>query len=490
MNDFSSDDTDIIPVTSALSNIIRRKIGHDLEKIIILREVLEKIEISEYLTEGKHDNIYISNIVPGDAIDALNGALNIGDTIFSINKESFIGISYEKAKQKIKKLLNNREKVFVISFFPNDKRKYNLQRTDNLSDFVDKEIAPTKPIQKTIMEKPKQNNYDDKKQESINNQQGKSKFYIDVSNQNVPEKKNKLSSSKESINDIDIASKMIAIDQLESALIKIGFFLTDQQAERVRENLQPDVDGKVKYEDFVKGITSMLLKFDKNDSLLKDDPTADNKHKKDPSEEQTSSNQAMFFLKKIEKLTKERDAARKREQYLKNALMERDRFCLSLKDKLKASYQTIEKLEEEMSILLKDQEKGSTSSVDYRQPEDVVLYNLHQSETQNRAYEVCISKLMKFVEKAQSTIKFHLKKCSIKSRGRQLVSLVTSAGEVMDLVKTILVEEPLPYGWEKVFSTDNNTYFYINHSTQQTSWIHPVTGVKHLKVKSGRVTKI
>ncbi|KAK3736396.1 hypothetical protein QZH41_017920 [Actinostola sp. cb2023] len=58
-------------------------------------------------------------------------------------------------------------------------------------------------------------------------------------------------------------------------------------------------------------------------------------------------------------------------------------------------------------------------------------------------------------------------------------TLAKEARDVVKSVKALIEEEPLPFGWEEAYTPDGVRY-YINHVTQQTSWLHPVTHVQHL----------
>ncbi|XP_033632083.1 syntaxin-binding protein 4-like isoform X1 [Asterias rubens] len=58
-------------------------------------------------------------------------------------------------------------------------------------------------------------------------------------------------------------------------------------------------------------------------------------------------------------------------------------------------------------------------------------------------------------------------------------NLATEAKETVKAVKKLLEVEPLPYGWEEAYTADGMKYF-LNHVTQGTTWIHPISNVNHL----------
>ena len=289
-------------------------------------------------------------------------------------------------------------------------------------------------------------------------------------------------------------AKLVAIEKLESALKYLGFNLTAHQKVNVRKGLSPDNDGKVKYGEFVEVVKEVLdmkdaecYSNDKTHFLYKNLPLPSNSYKKTV---EFSVDQTRFFVNKIEKLKTERDDAIRREQCLRHALMEKDSICLLLKNELKTSQLTTSNVEDELSIL-KDKCRlpPGTEPGKFQKP-SVIVCKLHKAETLNHAYEVCISKLIKFIEKVQSTLRVELKKSTMKSRGnKHLNVLLNGTNEIINSVKTLLEEEPLPYGWEKAYSSDK-THFYINHLTQKTSWVHPVTSMKHaVKIKGSKVKK-
>uniref|UniRef100_A0A8D0F6B0 Syntaxin binding protein 4 n=1 Tax=Strix occidentalis caurina TaxID=311401 RepID=A0A8D0F6B0_STROC len=58
-------------------------------------------------------------------------------------------------------------------------------------------------------------------------------------------------------------------------------------------------------------------------------------------------------------------------------------------------------------------------------------------------------------------------------------ALAAEARDLAKSVRAILEVDCLPYGWEEAYTADGIKYF-INHVTQTTSWIHPVTSALSL----------
>nr|XP_054754624.1 tyrosine-protein phosphatase non-receptor type 13-like [Lytechinus pictus] len=59
------------------------------------------------------------------------------------------------------------------------------------------------------------------------------------------------------------------------------------------------------------------------------------------------------------------------------------------------------------------------------------------------------------------------------------IDLASEAKETVKAVKALVESEPLPHGWEEAYTADGTKY-YLNHVTQCTTWIHPLSGVNHL----------
>ncbi|XP_013931641.1 PREDICTED: syntaxin-binding protein 4 [Thamnophis sirtalis] len=131
---------------------------------------------------------------------------------------------------------------------------------------------------------------------------------------------------------------------------------------------------------------------------------------------------------------------------------------------------------------------------DLRKRVTVLDCQLRKSETAKKTFEVATEKLLEFVETVpemllhgssppvtlsdrKATISSKMLLAHLGRNGHTLAaSLATEAKELARSVRAILEADCLPYGWEKAYTADGIKYF-INHVTQTTSWIHPVTNV-------------
>ncbi|XP_061471281.1 syntaxin-binding protein 4 isoform X3 [Rhineura floridana] len=131
---------------------------------------------------------------------------------------------------------------------------------------------------------------------------------------------------------------------------------------------------------------------------------------------------------------------------------------------------------------------------DLRKRVTVLDCQLRKSEMAKKRFEVATEKLLQFIEvvpevlldNSTSLTNLSDSKATFSSKtllerlgrnGRTLpASLATEAKELAKSVHAILEADCLPYGWEEAYTADGIKYF-INHVTQTTSWIHPVTNI-------------
>lgn len=127
---------------------------------------------------------------------------------------------------------------------------------------------------------------------------------------------------------------------------------------------------------------------------------------------------------------------------------------------------------------------------------------LRKAEVGKRTYEVATEKLIHFAETVHENLTDGMSgKPPPRGKGETVrregstspkppaylsrhakytpASLAKEARDTVKSVKALIEEEPLPFGWEEAYTTDGVRY-YINHVTQQTSWLHPVSQVQHL----------
>ncbi|NXI55743.1 STXB4 protein, partial [Chloroceryle aenea] len=134
---------------------------------------------------------------------------------------------------------------------------------------------------------------------------------------------------------------------------------------------------------------------------------------------------------------------------------------------------------------------------DLRKRVTVLDCQLRKSESARKTFEVATEKLLQFVEvvheilsdNSTSSTVLSDRRTTLPSKallarlGRTGPTVTTAlAAEARDLAKSvraILEVDCLPYGWEEAYTADGIRYF-INHVTQTTSWIHPVTSALSL----------
>lgn len=284
--------------------------------------------------------------------------------------------------------------------------------------------------------------------------------------------------------------KLVEMKKLEFALKHLGVQFNVQQKNKIRTSLYPDETGRVKYGDFVDSVQSVLNleTFEDHKFILKNkDKTRFSTRKMSPAQHTTnnmlncvekikkatlelgSENLAAFHRSEMERLKRERDTAIMELKKMRNALKEKEQICSLLEDEL-IDTQTMRKVIEEEEL-----EKKSRETTDNHKQSAVLGCQLHKAELAKQTYEICIEKLISFVEKVQTTVEILLKYSETKSKGhKKLLYLSQKSKDVMNVVKALTDDEPLPYGWEKAY-TDDNMCYYVNHATQTTSWIHPLT---------------
>lgn len=241
-----------------------------------------------------------------------------------------------------------------------------------------------------------------------------------------------------------------------------------------------------------------------------------------------------------QRIRRERDEALREVQHLKKLLKKKEEECLTAEEELMKARRDAQGLLEESRSLekkvhlaseaqkaAKDVEqdyaevikllekeldsykaKESEPTPDVKELQElqkrlVVLgCQLRKAEVGKRTYEVATEKLIHFAEMVHETLTeggsgrpqqrgkgesvrrdggSNPKPPSYLSRHAKYTpaSLAKQARDTVKSVKALIEEEPLPFGWEEAYTTDGVRY-YINHVTQQTSWLHPVSQVQHL----------
>ncbi|NXL73783.1 STXB4 protein, partial [Leptocoma aspasia] len=322
-------------------------------------------------------------------------------------------------------------------------------------------------------------------------------------------------------------------EKLERALNYLGIQLTDEQQQALRQQLHKDSKGTVSFGDFVE-VSRNLLSMQSN--------ATDDGHKSVTFgiNEVAGLQDSQFVTcdsleDDVEKLKKERNEALKEMSKLKEELSESVNLQKQLAEQLQAVKQEAKAAVEETRALrsrihlaeaaqrqargmemdyeevirLLEAEIGELKAQltehsgqnkeniqDLRKRVTVLDCQLRKSESARKTFEVATEKLLQFVEVVHEILSDNSTSSTVLSDKRTLSTkallarlgrvgpTVTAAlaAEARDLAKSvhaILEVDYLPYGWEEASTADGIKYF-INHVTQTTSWIHPVTSALSL----------
>ncbi|KAM7146272.1 syntaxin-binding protein 4 isoform 4-T7 [Macrochelys suwanniensis] len=324
-------------------------------------------------------------------------------------------------------------------------------------------------------------------------------------------------------------------EKLEMALNYLGIQPTDEQQQVLRHQLQKDSKGTVCFGDFVQVARNLFcLQLDEAgggprpitfgaseianllDSQL---VSCDSLEMDDVERLKRERNEALKEISKLKEELSESVGLRKQlteelqsvKQEAKAAVEEaralRSRIHLAEAAQRQArgmemDYEEIIRLLEseitELKAQLTDHSGQNKDSVqDLRKRITVLDCQLRKSESARKTFEVATAKLLQFVEVVHEVLADNSISLSNLSDRRATLSTktllarlgrngrtvtATLAAEAKDLAKSvraILEVDCLPYGWEEAYTADGIKYF-INHVTQTTSWIHPVTSALNL----------
>ncbi|NWS81471.1 STXB4 protein, partial [Toxostoma redivivum] len=322
-------------------------------------------------------------------------------------------------------------------------------------------------------------------------------------------------------------------EKLERALNYLGIQLTDEQQQALRQQLHKDSKGTVSFGDFVE-VSRNLLSVQANAAL-------DGHKSATFGVSEVGSLQDSQFVTcdsledDVEKLKKERNEALKEISQLKEELSESVNLQKQLTEQLQVVKQEAKaaveetralrgrihlaeaaqrqargmELDYEEVIRLLEAEIGELKAQlaehsgqnkeniqDLRKRVTVLDCQLRKSESARKTFEVATEKLLQFVEVVHEILSDNSTSSTVLSDRRTLstkallarlgrvgptvtAALAAEARDLAKSVRAILEVDCLPYGWEEAYTADGIKYF-INHVTQTTSWIHPVTSALSL----------
>ncbi|KFR04647.1 Syntaxin-binding protein 4, partial [Nipponia nippon] len=480
--------------------------------------------------------VYIQEIIPGGDCHK-DGRLKPGDQLVSINRESMIGVSYEEAKSIINRTKTRFESFWEIAFIRQKKipsYSENLQRPSSLLTssvaYGEQQAAVLSPLASpdgklvsVFAPNAVETGVGMGEQSPITSLDSS---LTDVSATVIAPSQNA---------DCELQGKNSTIrlkaEKLERALNYLGIQPTDEQQQALRQQLQKDSKGTVSFGDFVevsKNLFSMQLNatdsgqksvtFGVNElaSLLDSQSVTRDSLEDDMERLKKERNEALKEMSKLKENLSESVNLQKRlteelqivKQEAKAAVEEtralRSRIHLAEAAQRQArgmemDYEEVIRLLEaeivELKAQLTDHSGQNKDNIqDLRKRVTVLDCQLRKSESARKTFEVATEKLLQFVEvvheilsdssTSSTVLSDRRTTLSTKARLGRIGPTVTTAlaAEARDLAKSvraILEVDCLPYGWEEAYTADGIKYF-INHVTQTTSWIHPVTSALSL----------
>ncbi|KAM9639614.1 syntaxin-binding protein 4 isoform 2-T10 [Morphnus guianensis] len=483
--------------------------------------------------------VYIQEIIPGGDCHK-DGRLKPGDQLVSINKESMIGVSYEEAKSIINRTKMRFESFWEIAFIRQKNvpsYSENLQHPSSLlassvaygaqqAAVLSSLASPNGKLVSTFTPNAMETGVKMGEQSPITSLDSSP---TDVSATVIAPSQN---------DDYELQGRnstlRLKAEKLERALNYLGIQPTDEQQQALRQQLQKDSKGTVSFGDFIevsRNLFSMQLNatndgqksvtFGVNEiaSLLDSQFVTCDSLEDDMERLKEERNEALKEMSKLKEKLSESVNLQKQlteelqivKQEAKAAVEEtralRSRIHLAEAAQRQArgmemDYEEVIRLLEaeivELKAQLTDHSGQNKDNIqDLRKRVTVLDCQLRKSESARKTFEVATEKLLQFVEVVHEILSDNSTSSTVLSDRRTTLSAkahlarlgrigptVTTAlaAEARDLAKSvraILEVDCLPYGWEEAYTADGIKYF-INHVTQTTSWIHPVTSALSL----------
>ncbi|XP_040433695.1 syntaxin-binding protein 4 isoform X2 [Cygnus olor] len=488
--------------------------------------------------------VYIQEIIPGGDCHK-DGRLQPGDQLVSINKESMIGVSYEEAKSIINRAKMRFESFWEIAFIRQKNipsYSENLPRPSSLltssGTYGGQQTAVLSPLASpdgklvsTFTPNAMETGVKMEEQSPITSAESSP---TDVSVPVIAPSQNddyELQGRKTFLN----STIRLKAEKLERALNYLGIQPTVEQQQTLRQQLQKDSKGTVSFGDFIevsRNLFSMQLNatdggqnpvtFGINEiagllhsqfvtcGSLEDDMEKLKKEKDEALKEMSKLKEELSESVNLQKqLTEELQIVK---QEAKAAVEEtralRSRIHLAEAAQRQArgmemDYEEVIRLLEAEIIELKAQltdhsGQNKDNIQDLRKRVTVLDCQLRKSESARKTFEVATEKLLQFIEVVHEILSDNSTPSTVLSDRRITLSskallarlgrigptvttaLAVEARDLAKSVRAILEVDCLPYGWEEAYTADGIKYF-INHVTQTTSWIHPVTSALSLR---------
>ncbi|NWH78389.1 STXB4 protein, partial [Piaya cayana] len=486
--------------------------------------------------------VYIQEIIPGGDCDK-DGRLKPGDQLVSINKESMIGVSYEEAKTiinrtKMRYLCEGFWEIAFIRQKNTPSYSESLQRPSSLltssAEYGEHQAAilsSLEPPNGKLIPTFSPNAVE------IGVKMGEQPPFTSADSSPTDVSASVIASSQNDDYEPQGRNSTIRLraEKLERALNYLGIQPTDEQQQALRQQLQKDSKGTVSFGDFVEASRNLF-------SPQVNAPDGSQKPAAFGVNEITSLLHSQFVTcdsldRDMERLKKERTEALKEIAKLKEKLSESENLQKQLTEELqtvkqeaKAAVEETRALRSRIHLAEAAQRQARGMEMDYeeviclleaeivelkaqltdhsgqnkdniqdlRKRVTVLDCQLRKSESARKTFEVATEKLLQFVEVTLPFISSRalsekvvlvdrrttLSTKALLARLGRIGPTVTAAlaAEARDLAKSvraILEVDCLPYGWEEAYTADGIKYF-INHVTQTTSWIHPVTSALSL----------
>ncbi|CAM9916064.1 unnamed protein product [Lampetra fluviatilis] len=447
--------------------------------------------------------VYVQEVLPGGDCHK-DGRVRPGDQLVAINKESLMGITHEDAKGLLTRTKLRTDAGVEIAFIRGKGPPYSSALHSVALYSSQPGIPSTQPKQVQH------------RQVQPSHVQPKQVHHRQLQPSHVQPRQLSL--------DPHVRLK---VDKLELALRYLGVEAREEQQEALREALQVDSRGTVKYGDFVRAARqvfrlqleemgpdqgAVLVGTSELAALLEPlSPlgrvraarrASGARHRDDRllrarlSEVEHSSKD---LHEELQKAKQEAQAALEESRALRNRVHLAEVATRQAHSMEQDYEEVVRLLEIELSdvkgqlIDLERKEAAKDEVLELRKRIAVLDCQLRKSEMTRKTFEVSTDKLLQFVEVSLQLAKIprrpretvgahHLS--PVVSRGvrngtASCLGLAAEAREISKSIRGLIEADCLPYGWEEAYTADGIKYF-INHVTQTTSWVHPVTSTLSL----------